>query len=174
MSISNSNLPDSLIQLQDFIQQTDHDGVLQIISYSKCHRSSDEKVKACRGLVYEGNKLLFPSFGYTEEYNCDETLPFDSLHSSYIFPSYEGTLLRVFYHDKYNKWYISTHRKLDAFQSRWLANDTFGNQFQKLIMEMTEKPYESFFDSLDRSLQGGGLIQCSVASMTIVFLRPHP
>lgn len=169
MSISNSNLPDSLIQFQNFVQETDHDGVLQIVSYNRCNPSSDEKVKACRGLVYEGNTLLFPSFGYTEEYNCDTFPPAfkeETLSSSYIFPSYEGTLLRVFYHDKYNKWYVSTHRKLDAFQSRWLANETFGCQFQKLVVEMMKNKssfsepvlpeefistYVSFFDSLDRN-----------------------
>lgn len=166
MSISNSNLPDSLIQIQNFVQQTDHDGVLQIVSYERCNPSFDEKIKACRGLVYEGNTLLFPSFGFTQEYNCD-TFPSSfnekMLSSSYIFPSYEGTLLRVFYHDKYNKWYVSTHRKLDAFQSRWLANETFGIQFQKLVVEMMKSTclpvlpeeftstYESFFESLNRN-----------------------
>lgn len=155
MSISNSNLPDSLIQIQNFVQQTDHDGVLQIVSYNRCNPSSDEKVKACRGLVYDGNTLLFPSFGYTEEYNCNDALPSvfneETLSLSYIFPSYEGSLLRVFYHDKYNKWYISTHRKLDAFQSRWLANETFGCQFQKLVVEMTGNDYQSFFKLLDQN-----------------------
>jgi hypothetical protein len=153
MSISNSNLPDSLIHLQDFIQQTDNDGSLKIISYKYCHPSSDSQVKKCRGLVYDGDRVLFPSLGYTDEYLSNQEIPLSStsLQESYIFPSYEGTLLRIFYHTQNQKWYVSTHRKLDAHHSRWLANETFGDQFEKLIVEMTGLSYRDFFESLDRN-----------------------
>ena len=36
---------------------------------------------------------------------------------SLVMISHEGCFLRVFYHN--GKWYISTHRKLDANNSRW-------------------------------------------------------
>ena len=82
-----------------------------------------------------------------------------------IFHSEEGTLLRLFYHNKV--WYISTNKKLDAFNSRWSAKHSFGeilvnslfnlytyqNGYLKALgkEETRETILKSFLDSLDTS-----------------------
>ena len=42
-----------------------------------------------------------------------------------FFNSYEGTLIRMFNFD--DKWYVTTHRKLDAFRSKWAGKTSYGN-----------------------------------------------
>lgn len=46
--------------------------------------------------------------------------------------SYEGTIIRIFY---YNKWYVSTHRKLDAGRSKWGSNVSFRTLFENALAE---------------------------------------
>ena len=43
--------------------------------------------------------------------------------------SHEGTVIRLFY--AHSKWYISTHKKLDAYRSRWAGSKTFGEIFEE-------------------------------------------
>ena len=48
-----------------------------------------------------------------------------------FYNSYEGCLIRVFNHD--DKWYISTHKKLDANHSRWASRKSYGELFHESV-----------------------------------------
>jgi hypothetical protein len=136
MSLVNSisSLPTSISQLKD-VEKTDDDGNLQIYSYTYCDNNSPAELKQCRGLVFNEDNLLFSSLGFTPEYTTDMSyfsslsLPFSSYN---FFPSEEGTLIRLFFHDK---WYVSTHRKLNAFNSRWGSTKSFGEFFVDYIKD---------------------------------------
>jgi len=91
-----------------------------------------------RGVVLSNGKLVAPSLGYTDEYSEEdvETLPqLENMSDYTFFSSKEGTLLRLYYSDK---WYLSTHRKLDAFQSRWGSSESFGEIFLKCLQTSFE------------------------------------
>jgi hypothetical protein len=119
------------------VEQTDDDGTVQIYSYKSCNNDSPSELKQCRGLVYAGDRLVLRSFGYTPEYTevqkISDTL---SVTDYTFFPSEEGTLLRVFYVTENEKWYISTHRKLDAFKSKWASAKSFGELFVDSLLEV--------------------------------------
>lgn len=53
-----------------------------------------------------------------------------------VFDSHEGALIRMFYFN--NKWYISTHRKLNAFRSKWACKESFGTMFKKALSHLEE------------------------------------
>jgi len=118
-----------LFHLTDSVEKTDDDTELSIYSYTSCTNESPDDLKAYRGLVFDGNILIASSLGYTPEYN-ETDLPEFNVNDYSFFSAEEGTLLRVFFH---KKWYLSTHRKLDAFQSRWGSNESFGDIFLKCI-----------------------------------------
>lgn len=127
------NLPETFSNFKDDMEQTDNDGTLQIYSYKHCDNKSSNELKKCRGVVYNGQTPLFRSIGFTQEMNKEEW-------SSYIkevkkdltfYHAVEGTLLRVFYAN--SKWYVSTHRKLDAFRSRWGSSSSFGQLFEEVL-----------------------------------------
>ena len=134
---------------QPTVIMTDEDleGKLQNYCYTFCENNSTNDIKNSRGLVYRDGQPFLKSFGYTPQYTFDtideETLKFikDNFKDFKFFESYEGTLLRLFFNDINNKWYLSTHRKLNAVKSRWGSGDTFGQQFNKII---PEDMYEKF------------------------------
>lgn len=128
------------------IKLTDEDlnGKLKNYCYDYCNNDSSEELKNCRGLVYREDKPFLKSFGYTPTYTLDD-LPKDfNFENCRFFESYEGTLLRLFYNDINERWYLSTHRKLDASNSFWGSQETFGNRFNKIIK--TED-----YDKLDKN-----------------------
>ena len=116
----------NLIQLPDSVEKTDDNLELQIYSYSSCTNESSDEQKAFRGLVFNGDMLVASSLGYTPEYN-ETCIPDVDVDDYTFFSSEEGTLLRVYHFN--STWYISTHRKLDAFKSKWGSNQSFGDIF---------------------------------------------
>jgi hypothetical protein len=78
---------------------------------------------------------------------------FEQFTSGY---SFEGTIIRIFYH---KRWYISTHRKLDADRSKWGSNTSF-----KTLFEVGLK--ESYGLTLDQLLLSLNL-RCQYAFMVM-------
>lgn len=127
----------------------DPEGKLKNYCYDHCDENSSNEIKNSRGLVYKNDKPFLKSFGYTPQYTINTI---DDITSQFIknnikhlkfFDSYEGTLLRLFYNDINDKWYLSTHRKLNAEKSKWGSNETFGNKFNSIIPE-------NFYDNLNK------------------------
>jgi hypothetical protein len=136
-SISNNDISNS-----PALRKTDELNELSCYSYDSCSENDSDFVKKSRGIVYDGDNIVFRSFGYTPEYTVNDL---DQIHNSLenmnnsfrVFDSHEGTIIRVFY---YKKWYVSTHRKLDAFKSKWSSNKSFGEEFEESLLQHLETP----------------------------------
>jgi len=82
-----------------------------------------------------------------------------------FFPSYEGTLVRLYYHK--NEWRLSTHKKLSAFKSRWASRHSFGDIFIKNIRDIynihlpEETIFEWFTNQLDKERIYFFLLRCN-------------
>ena len=134
------------------ISMTDSDevGKLTNFSYNQCNNNSENELKSCRGLVYKNGQPFIKAFGYTPFYTSQnipqETLDYinTNFNTLRFYCSLEGTLIRLFYNDVNDKWYISTHTKLDASKSRWGSKCTFGEVFNSVI------PPE-FYTNLDKT-----------------------
>lgn len=113
----------------------DEETGLDLFCYVRCSNNDDEFVKNCRGLVYHGDKLVMKAFPYTSEYSHTDLENLKSIFSNMsdwtFFKAYEGALIRMFYFS--GRWYISTHRKLNAFRSKWSSKESFGNLFKKAL-----------------------------------------
>ena len=53
---------------QDKIRLTDSDSELAMFSYTVCDENDTDMIKKCRGLIFNDNTLIVPSFGWTAEY----------------------------------------------------------------------------------------------------------
>lgn len=117
------------------VKQVDKIDNIELYCYTTCSDDDDEQVKACRGIVFNGDDLVLKAFSYTPEYTCDQFTQLDDTYhdtSKYtFFESYEGALIRVFHID--DKWFISTHRRLDAFKSKWASRTSFGTFFSMAL-----------------------------------------
>lgn len=141
------------------IKCTDSNGKLNLYNYTECDNNSSPEIKMCRGVIKDlEENIVVQTFGYTDEYvTNDVDIIKDRLKNIEdweIRYSLEGTLLRIFYYDE--EWYITTHKKLNAFKSRWSCKDTFGEIFRKSLYEMfgseaqTDDVLVEFYTQLDK------------------------
>lgn len=149
---------------------------LKIYCYTDCSQSSDALVKQTRGLIVNSEgKVVLKTFGWTPEYNEDEHWSEISSKLSddgktlkeelTFFDSEEGSLIRLFNHK--DKWMISTHKKLDAYSSKWSSSESFGKiydkallqeynnnpEFKEFVGEVGDAPLNTcFYNKLDKEL----------------------
>jgi hypothetical protein len=120
---------------------SDEDNGLDLFCYVKCSNTDSDLLKRCRGVAFHKDDLVLQAFPYTAEFNGDElSLLEDELRDFShfrFFDSYEGALLRVFNFN--GKWFLSTHRKLNAFRSKWASRDSFGTHFKKALNAELER-----------------------------------
>ena len=131
------------------IVDTDDENKLDMFCYLKCNIEDSDLLKQCRGVVFNDSNIVLKAFPYTIEYNHNQTQEISEIITDIenwkFYQSHEGTLLRFFYFG--NKWYISTHRKLNAFQSKWSSNESFGMSFKYALISEFENN-ETFKNSL--------------------------
>jgi hypothetical protein len=173
---------------------TDEQNNLELFCYVRCNPDDNELIKNCRGIVFNKEKVVMKAFPYTIELCDDETDKIQTMVGNYFdkckfFDSHEGTLIRMFCFNE--KWYISTHRKLNAFRSKWSSKESFGETFVKCLEHQYDvnKPFrdtisdgkenilEKFQTTLDKSKQYMFLIKfckenrvvCQVSNESIMF-----
>lgn len=135
------------------LSDNDSEAQLDLFCYNRCSNEEADLVKNCRGVVFNGEKVIMRGFPYTEEYTTDESsyrqfseTVGDDVTKYRYFDAHEGALLRVFYWQ--DKWYISTHRKLDAFRSKWASKESFGQMFKNALEVLWKKQDPAFLKQL--------------------------
>ena len=142
---ANIELLGSFIHLVD----SDEDNKLDMFCYVKCDETDSDFLKQCRGVVFNGHNIVMKAFPYTTEFSH---VDFDKINN-YIgdfskwtfYESHEGALVRLFNFN--GKWFVSTHRKLNAFRSKWASRESFGTSF-KMALSSEEENNPKFKDSL--------------------------
>lgn len=151
----------SIDELGNRVAMTDKDEAtgLELFCYVKCDSNDDDLLHQCRGVVFQDKKIVMKAFPYTLEIAHSEKKQIeqkiDSVFKNCIFyDSYEGALIRMFNFD--GRWFISTHRKLNAFRSKWASKESFGTTFKRSIeseLESNSKLRDSLPDN------GEGIIE---------------
>lgn len=155
-------------KLSAFIKCTDSDENLSNFCYSNENPRSDEDgetfdknkdyIKQVRGVVVDKDyNIVMSAFPYTPQYSVDEIytnvaeLFFnastqtelsqsdrvnDGINMCRFYECHEGALIRMFYYS--DKWYITTHRRLNAFKSKWGGVESYGTAFKKGLKHQIE------------------------------------
>ena len=115
------------------------------------YRIVDSKEETIRGFIYQDSRLVCKTFPYSDEYTVenDDTIKEKLAQGDWKFyPSYEGTILRIV--NDGDVQLIATHKKLDAFSSRWGSEQSFGELFKQSINEFSkeEQGFERFLSVL--------------------------
>ena len=137
----NSEITRNKVECEKMLKMVDkNDEGLELFSYEQDvdlrNAENTEFVHQCRGVIFHNDEIVMKSFPKTVEYSCKDIATIkktleDIFGECTFFRSEEGTLIRVFNFN--GKWYISTHRKLDAFKSKWASKDSFGELFEKAV-----------------------------------------
>jgi hypothetical protein len=139
----------------------DPDNGLKLYCYTRTTTDDDRSLYPYRGIVFEEDNEEAYMIGvpYCIEFHDEEdySSTVKDCKNYDIYDSHEGTIIRVFFYK--NKWYTSTHRKLDAFNSKWASPRTsFGKSFAHHMRsiipndeidddkEYLTNVYESYFD----------------------------
>jgi hypothetical protein len=117
------------------LTDSDENNGLELYCYVHCSTADNPLLQQCRGVVFDKDKVVMKAFPYTVEYSHTDTDCLEDFSSCIkdcaFYDSHEGTLIRMFYFDK--KWYTSTHRKLNAFRSKWASRESFGSSFKRAL-----------------------------------------
>ena len=128
---------------------SDEENKLDMFCYIKCSDEDNDFIKQCRGIIFNEDKLVLKAFPYTVEYNTDQTNEINNvihnINDWSFFESHEGALVRLFYFNE--KWFLSTHRKLNAFKSKWASKESFGTFFVNALSS-EENTNENFKNSI--------------------------
>jgi hypothetical protein len=89
-----------------------------------------------KNIVMYGGPKIYDS--NRDKFNQEmlRTLIGDNLSECKFYQASEGTIINVFYYD--NKWYYTTKRLFDMFQSKYESNNTHGNMFKEIIGDFAE------------------------------------
>jgi len=142
----------------------DDNNELDLYCYIKCGPDDSQQLKDCRGVVFNKDQIVMQAFSYTNEYTIDKINDIKNILECDIFDSHEGALIRIFYFK--NKWYTTTHRKLDAFKSKWSSKESFGSAFKKAI-EANNISFEHFYTGLDKKKQYMFLVRNSTSNRIV-------
>jgi hypothetical protein len=141
------------------VRLTDKDEVanLDLFCYVRCGPTDTGLITECRGVVFNGDDIVMKAFPYTVEYNNNETELIEKninpvFSKCTFYDSHEGALVRMFFFA--GKWYISTHRKLNAFRSKWSSSVSFGTSFKRGLEEEVDnnKPLKDAIQDGDENL----------------------
>ena len=132
------------------VRLVDSDNGLDLFCYIKCDSTDSDVLKKCRGVVFNGDKVVMNGFPYTYEYTEeDEKSIYENIEPIFdkcsFYDSYEGSLIRMFHFG--GKWYTSTNRKLNANKSKWSSSESFGHYF-KVALEFQVQNNEKLSSSL--------------------------
>jgi hypothetical protein len=141
------------------LAERDEDNDLDLFCYVKCSSSDSNIVKQCRGVIFNGNNIVMKAFPYTVELSqFDRDIIESSFGSNFkdcrFYDSHEGALIRMFNFN--DKWFTCTHRKLNAFKSKWASKESFGSSFKKALeaeVECNEKLKNAVADGDENLLE---------------------
>ena len=132
----------------------DNVDVLRVYHYDD--HATDLEMLNVRGIVKNAqDQVVCKTFGYTPEVLANDNDNLNTLISPLVnqttrcYLSYEGTLLRIWFYA--GRWFLSTHRKLDASKSRWGCNISYGQLFNRALVPIvgTDDTYNKFTAGLD-------------------------
>jgi len=120
--------------------------------------------KKTRGTIFQGDECLLRSMPFCKEIIVDENAyhnitnalsensSHDALHHV-LYRAIEGTIIRLIHVKSEGQWYITTHKKLNAYQSKWGNEKSFGDLFELAIQHTTKKTLNEFFKCLNTDYQ---------------------
>jgi hypothetical protein len=171
---------------------SDEENKLDMFCYVKCGEQDNELLKQCRGVVFNEQELVMKAFPYTLEYNHTDIESINKELEGFkewtFYEAHEGALVRMFHFN--GKWFVSTHRKLNAFRSKWASRESFGTSLKtalyaeeehnpkfKAVLPDGDNILERFQSTLDTSKQYMFLIRnnkdnrivCSAPDRAIVY-----
>ena len=118
------------------VSDSDSESGLELFCYLGLNSNDEGDIIHCRGVVFHEDQLVLQAYPHQIELCSNDKKSIekylgDDFTDYKFFESHEGALIRVFNYN--DKWFTSTHRKLDAFRSKWSCRESFGTIFKRAL-----------------------------------------
>lgn len=169
--------------LSPFVKITDRDEDTGLTNYcysndpviDETFEQNKDEIKKYRGVIFDNDgTVVLNAYAYTSEYSSDNVELVDEFvnlgggitnedaesnipaiergfSKCTFYQSHEGALIRMFNYD--NKWFMTTHRKLNAFKSRWTGSQSYGTSFKNALKYQIDNN-DTLKNSLDQVTSG--------------------
>ena len=116
--------------------------------------SSDNELKVRGWVVDDKNNILSRSIPFIYEFSVSDDKIYDyvdkdakNVKYSYF---YENTVMYVWWNPYTSSWFLSTHKKINAFESFWgIVPKSFGQQFIDILGE-TDVSFDKFVENFNK------------------------
>lgn len=120
---------------------TDEETGVELFCQSRQSTADNEITRNSRGIVFKGDTIVMLPFPHTPEFLASDVGSITSYLKKVEAPihariAHEGTLIRVFHSG--GKWFVSTHRRLNAYRSKWSSRVSFGEMFDSALSHLYE------------------------------------
>jgi hypothetical protein len=149
-----SNFEDLRIELykKNILTKDYIDDGLMLIYHKYDQKTNTDLERECRSIVIDKKTKKVISYSCETPMINSEAFNYLLLNQSdkkVITKCYEGTLLSVFYNDK---WFVSTRRCLNSDESIWgNDNKSHYNMFNEILKESKHNNFEEFTNKLDKN-----------------------
>jgi hypothetical protein len=138
------------------------DNGLEMFCYTGDVAEDDYDSRSVRGAVFKKDKLICQAFFFTP-HTTTKTVPEFTFDKCKFYQAFEGSVVRIFFYN--NKWWTTTHRKLDARRSFWSSKISFGEYFENALNQLIIKKFlnieiahkshilDRFYSTLDTKYQ---------------------
>lgn len=130
------------------VRKSDSNGILDL--FCADNPPNNETERFIRGTIFQENDVIFSGFPYSYEFSENIPLNIENQFKNLtvcIYPALEATIIRVFVFE--GEWIISTHRKLDAYTSKWASIKSFGDLFEDAVFKRTNLKISEFLSKLN-------------------------
>ncbi len=125
---------------------TDEFENLKLYHYDTCDNLSSEELQSTRGIIKNNSVIVCKTNSFIPEIRTDDTEGINQFITPLIsnsknttfYEAQEGSIVRLwFYKEDENKekhrWFLSTHKRINAFASKWGSRSTYGETFLNCI-----------------------------------------
>jgi hypothetical protein len=137
---------DTMLSENVYLADSDTEFNLKLYHYNNTHVDFEKPLSTLnetvlrntRGVIMSNDdatksKVICKTFGYIDEYKENQIDDLNSIipniETIKIYEANEGFYIRVYNYK--NKWFVSTHKRINAFKSKWIVNSpiTHGDLF---------------------------------------------
>ena len=143
---------------------TDEFENLKLYHYDTCDNFSPEELQSTRGIIKNNSVIVCKTNSFIPEIRTDDVEGIKQFitpncnKTTSFYEAQEGSILRLWYYKEdenveKHRWFLSTHKRINAFASKWGSRSTYGETFlnclSKLNLNKNSKKNKSWADDSD-------------------------
>lgn len=144
---------------------TDEFENLKLYHYNTCDNFSPEDLQSTRGIIKNNSVIVCKTNGFIPEIRTNDSEGINEFikpnlgkNTTTFFESQEGSIVRLWFYkededSQKHRWFLSTHKRINAFASKWGSRSTYGETFlnciSKFNLSKDNKKNKSWADDSD-------------------------